>query len=154
MYYTWKNTPYGIIRVSCSGLYDFALSAVKSGIRLYSVTLEPSGKKEHANMTLVFSEEDLPKETKRGIEEHISSVLKPMGLKASVVWATPERGIMAVVQNPYIWVAIASCVALIVTAGFDGFFWTLFWGGAVWFAIRGMKFIAEKFRSGDYAGNQ
>ena len=152
MYYTWKNTPYGILRVSCSGLYDFVLEAVKSHLRLYSVTLEPSGKKEHANMTLVFSEEDLSPDTKRKVEEHIVSVLKPLGLKASVVWASPERGIWPVIQNPYIWAGLASCIAVMVTAGFDGFFWTLFWGGAVWFTIRGLRFIAEKFRSADYAG--
>ena len=133
-------------------LYDFALGVVKSHLRLYSVTLEPSGKKEHANMTLVFSEEDLSPDTKHKVEEHVSSVLKPMGLKASVVWATPERGIMAAVQNPYVWAGLASCIAVMVTAGFDGFFWSLFWGGAVWFMIRGMRFIAEKFRSADYAG--
>ena len=75
MYYLWKNTPYGIIRVSYSGLYDFALDAVKSKLRLYSITLEPSGKKEHANITLVFSEEDLSPEKKSIVEEHISSVL-------------------------------------------------------------------------------
>ena len=147
MYYTWKNTHYGIIRVSCSGLYDFALEAVKSRLRLYSVTLEPSGKKDHADMTLVFSEEDLSQEMKRGVEEHISSVLKPMGLKASIVWASPERGIMTVIQNPYIWAGIASCIAVMVTAGFDGFFWSVFWGGAVWFMIRSAKYISKRFRS-------
>lgn len=152
MYYLWKNTPYGIIRVSCSGLRDFALEAVRSSLKLYSVTLEPSGKKEHANMTLVFSEEDLPPEKKRKVEEHIASVLKPLGLKASVVWATPERGIMPVIQNPYVWAGIASCVAVVVTAGFAGFFWTVFWGGAAWFVMRGARFIAGRFRSAEYGG--
>lgn len=152
MYYTWKNTPYGIIRVSYSGLYDFALEAVRSKLRLYSVTLEPSGKKEHANMTLVFSEEDLSSETKKNVEEHIVSVLKPMGLRASVVWASPERGIWPAVQNPYVWAGVASCIAVVVTAGVEGFFWTVFWGGAAWFVIRGMKYIAERFRSAQYVG--
>ncbi|MBQ9904170.1 MAG: hypothetical protein IJM47_05230 [Synergistaceae bacterium] len=146
MYYLWKNTPYGIIRVSCSGLFDFVLDAVKSKLKLYSVALEPSGKKEHANLTLVLSEEDLSPETKSKVEAHISSVLKPMGLRASIVWASPERDIMTVIQSPYAWAGFASCLAVVITAGFEGFFWTLFWGGAVWFVIRGMKFIAERFR--------
>lgn len=146
MYYLWKNTPYGIIRVSCAGLCDFVLDAVKSKLKLYSLTLEPSQKKEHANLTLVFSEEDLSPQTKHKVEEHISSVLKPMGLKALIVWASPERDVMSVIQNPYVWAALASCMAVVITAGFEGFFWTLFWGSAVWFVIRGMKFIAEKFR--------
>ncbi len=147
MYYLWKNTHYGVIRVSYSGLCDFVRDTVMSKLRLYSVTLEPSGKKEHANMTIVFSDEDLSRETKSKVEEHISAVLKPMGFRASVVWASPECGIMSVIQNPYVWAGIASCIAVIVTAGFDGFFWSLFWGGAVWFIIRGMRFIAGKFRS-------
>ena len=147
MYYTWKNTPYGIIRVSYSGLYDFALEAVRSRLRLYSVTLEPSGKKEHTNLTLVFSDDDITPEMKRKVEAHISSVMKPLGLKASIVWASPERGIWPVMQNPYVWAGIASCVAVVVTAGVEGFFWTVFWGGAAWFMIRGMRFIAERFRS-------
>lgn len=147
MYYLWKNTHYGIIRVSCSGLYDFVLETVKSRLRLYSVTLEPSGKKEHANMTLVFSEEDLSPDTKKSVEEHVSSVLMPLGLKASIVWASPERGIMPLLQSPYTWAGMASCLAVIVTAGFNGFFWTLFWGVAVWFMIRGLGIIARRFRS-------
>lgn len=147
MYYLWKNTHYGIIRVSYSGLCGFVREIVASKLRLYSVTLEPSGKKENANLTLVFSDEDLTRETKSKVEEHISSVLKPMGFKPSVVWATPERGMMAVIQNSYFWAGAASCAAVIVTAGFDGFFWSLFWGGAVWFVIRGLSFIAGKFRS-------
>ncbi|MBQ6972102.1 MAG: hypothetical protein IJP86_07065 [Synergistaceae bacterium] len=152
MYYTWKNTPYGIIRVSCKGLYDFVAEAVRARLRLYSITLEPSGKKEHTNLTLVFSDEDIPPEMKRKAEDHISSVMKPLGLKASIVWASPERGIMSAIQNPYVWAGLASCIAVVVTAGFAGFFWTLFWGGAAWFVIRGAKFIAGRFRSAEYGG--
>ncbi|MBQ9390428.1 MAG: hypothetical protein IJR27_03855 [Synergistaceae bacterium] len=145
MYYLWKNTPYGIIRVSCAGLYDFANDIFKSKLRLYSVTLSPSGKKEHADLTLVISEEDLTSETKAKIEEHITSVLKPMGLRTLIVWSSPERGIMPLIQSPYAWAGIASCTAMIITAGFKGFFWTAFWGLAVWFTIKGMKFIAGRF---------
>ncbi len=147
MYYLWRNTPYGIIRVSYSGLYDFVAEAVRSKLRLYSLTLSPAGKKEHADLTLVFSEEDLSPETKSKVEEHISSVLKPMGMKAAIVWASPERGIMPVVLSPYTWAVIASCVAVVVTAGFAGFFWSAFWGASVWFTARGMRMIARKFRS-------
>ncbi len=145
MYYLWKNTPYGIIRVSCGGLYDFVNDIFKSRLRLCSVTLSPSGKKECANLTLVFSEDDLPSETKAKVEEHITSVLKPMGLKPSIVWASPERGMTGIFQSPYTWAGIASCTAVVITAGFKGFFWSMFWGLAVWFTIKGMKFIAGRF---------
>ncbi|MBQ3402417.1 MAG: hypothetical protein IJG65_03440 [Synergistaceae bacterium] len=147
MYFLWRNTPYGIIRVSYSGLYDFAGSILKPKLRLYSATLSPSGKKEHADLSLVFSEEDLTPETKAKIEEHIASVLKPMGIKAVIVWASPERGIMPVLQSPYTWAGIASCTAVAITAGLKGLFWSVFWGASVWFMMRGLKFAAGKFRS-------
>ena len=146
MYYLWRNTPYGIIRVSCEGLRDFAAGLTRPKLRMYSITLEPSGKKECAKITLVFSEEDMNPDIKAKIEEHISSVLKPMGLKASIVWASPELGIMPVLQSPYTWGGVASCVAVAVTAGLAGLFWSVFWGVAAWFAIRGVKFLAGKFR--------
>lgn len=147
MYYLWKNTPYGIIRMSCAGLRDFAASLARPKLRMYSITLEPSGKKDCAKLTLVFSEEDMTPDMKTKIEAHISSVLKPMGLKASIVWASPERGVMPILQSPYTWGGVASCVAVAVTAGLAGLFWCVFWGVASWFAVRGVKFLAGKFRS-------
>ena len=81
MYFLWKNTPYGIIRVSCEGLYDFADDILKPKLRLCSVTLLPSGKKDHADLTVVFSEDDLLPEERKKIERHFDSVMKPMGLK-------------------------------------------------------------------------
>lgn len=147
MYFLWKNTPYGTIRVSCEGLYDFTDSISSSRIRLYSVTLSPSGRKENADFTVVLSEEDILPDTRRKVEKHFDAVLKPMGLKVSVIWASPERGIASIIGNPYLWAGIASCIAVIITAGFAGFFWVAFWGAAGWFIIHGLKLIARHFRS-------
>ncbi len=147
MYFLWRNTPYGAIRVSCEGLYDFADEVMNSRIRLYSVTLLPSGRKENADFTVVLSEDDILPETKKKVENHFDAVLRPMGLKVSVVWASPERSISSFMQNSYLWAGLASCIAVIMTAGFDGFFWVAFWGAAAWFAVHALKVITRRFRS-------
>ncbi|MBQ7594864.1 MAG: hypothetical protein IJU48_11005 [Synergistaceae bacterium] len=146
MYFLWRNTPYGIIRVSCGGLHEFADDVFKSKLKLYSVTLSPAGKKDHADLTIVISEEDLSQETKKQAEDHIISILKPMGIKASIVWADPERGIFPILRSPFTWGVIASCSAVIITAGLDGFFWTVFWGAAAWFGVFGLGKIAKNLR--------
>ena len=145
MYFTWKNTPYGIIRISYSGLKVFADDMLKSRLRLYSITLTPSGRKEHADMTIVISDEDLRPDTKKQVENHFSEVLKPMGMKPLIVWASPERGIMPVLQSPYTWALAAACSTVLITAGLEGFFWTAFWGAAAWFGVFGLGRIVRKF---------
>ena len=148
MYFLWKNTPVGLIKISQEGIFDFADYVLKSSFTLYSISLAPSKeKKEHADLTIVISDEDLPENTKEQVEKHLTDVLDPAGMKASIVWATPERGILPIIQNPYTWAVIASCSAVIITAGFDGFFWTVFWGTLAWFSIRGLSMLAKKFRS-------
>ena len=147
MYFLWRNTPYGTIRVSCEGLYDFADGIKGSKIRLYSITLSPSGRKENADLTVVLSEEDILPEIKKKLEKHFDAVLKPMGLKVSIVWASPERNIASIMQSPYLWAGLASCIAIIITAGFAGFFWVSFWGAAAWFVVRWLKFAARRYRS-------
>ena len=146
MYFLWKNTPYGIIRVSYEGLYEFADGMLKPKLKLYSVTLLPSGKKDHADITVVFSDDDLNHESRRKVEKHFDSVMRPMGLKPSVVWGIPESGVMQAVSNPYVWAGIASSSAIIITAGFAGFFWTVFWGVSAWFAVHGLALISKKLR--------
>ena len=145
MYFLWKNTTCGFIKISYEGLFDFVIYVLRTGFRLYSVTLAPS--ESQADLTVVISDEDISPDIRKKVEKHLSEVLDSTGMKASVVWATPERGLMQVIQNPYAWAAIASCSAVIVTAGFTEFFWTAFWGTATWFAIRGLSILAKKIRS-------
>ena len=145
MYFLWRDTPDGLIKISHEGLFDFADYVLRSGFRLYSITLAP---REHdADLTVVISDEDLPTDIKTQVEEHFEEVLTPTGMKASVVWASPERGLWVLARSPHAWALMASCVAVIVTAGFEGFFWTAFWGSAAWFAVRGATMLAKKFRS-------
>mgnify|MGYP007101897937 CR=1 FL=1 len=145
MYFLWKDTPFGLIKISHEGLFDFADYILRSRFRLYSITLTPSD--SQADLTIVISDETLSSDVKEKVEKHLAEVLDPAGMKASVVWASPERGVMQIIQNPYIWALIASCAAVIVTAGFAGFFWTAFWGAAAWFSIRGLAMLTKKVRS-------
>ena len=71
MYFRWKDTPYGIIRVSHGGLKEFAQEAVKSRLRLYGLTLQTSDRKEEADMSIVLSEENVIPETKKKVEQHL-----------------------------------------------------------------------------------
>ena len=145
MYFLWRNTPYGLIRISYDGFYSFVSDVMKSKLRLYSITLSPS--EQDANLTIVISDENLKPETKQQVEEHFANIMASMGMKTLVVWASPERGILPVIQSPYTWAAVASCSAVIVTAGGEGFFWTAFWGAATWFIVRWLGMLAKKFRS-------
>ena len=145
MYFLWKSTHMGMIRVSCDGLSEFADEVLRSKLRLYSITLSPSGRKEDADMSIVLSEENIIPETKKSIEKHFAAVMKPMGIKASVVWASPERSIAEMMSSRWVWAGIASCAAVLVNAGSAGFFWTAFWGAAAWFSVHVMRIAAKYF---------
>ena len=147
MYFLWKDTPHGLIKISHEGLYEFADNILNSKLQLYSIALAAEKEQEDADFTIVISDENLTPEVKTQIEDHLFEVIAPLGAKTSVVWASPERGIWPFIQNPYTWAVIASCSAVIITAGFDGFFWTAFWGAAAWFTIRGLTMLAKKIRS-------
>ena len=147
MYFLWQNTEYGTIRISSGGLYEFVESTIKSRLRLYSITLSPSGSDNNADLSVVLSEDDLIPEIKQKIESHLNSIFKPMGIISSVVWAAPESWAASLVRSSWTWAGAASCLAVIVTAGFEGFFWTLFWGSAAWFIVRGLSLITRRFWS-------
>ena len=159
MYFQWRSTPYGIIRISCDGLSNFVGQAIRSRLRLYSVTLLPSSltltknhependkDKNEAELSIVFADDDLQPEIREKIEDHYKSILQPMGILSAVIWAAPEKGIAHILQNSWTWAGVASCLAIITTAGFDGFFWTAFWGSAAWFTMRALTLITRLFR--------
>ncbi|MBQ6773440.1 MAG: hypothetical protein IJP48_05170 [Synergistaceae bacterium] len=172
MYFQWQSTPYGIIRISCEGLYNFADKAIKSKLRLYSVTLsrldlnqnhhehdsdsdsdsdsnlntDPQHHQDDAELNIVLLDENLTNETRSKITSHYESILKPMGIICEIIWAAPETGIAHILQNSWTWAGAASCIAIITTAGFEGFFWTAFWGSAAWFTARALKLITRFFR--------
>lgn len=147
MYFLWKDTPHGLIKISHEGLYEFADNILNSKLQLYSIALAAEKEQEDADFTIVISDENLTPEVKTQIEDHLLEVIAPLGAKTSVVWASPERGIIPLLSNSYAAAVLASCCVVISMAGLEIFFWTTFWGVAAWFAVRGLAILAKKFRS-------
>ena len=149
MYFLWKRTPHGMIRVSRDGLSEFVQGFLSARSRLYSLAVaEQPGSRGDGDrlMTLVMTSRDPSHES--WIEKKLSALLKPLGLIPSVAWAS--RGSpsaewtevrRAVLSNPWGWMALASSVALVTIAGWAGFFWTTFWGTAAWFLVRGLSIL-------------
>ena len=146
MYFLWKKTSCGPVKISYEGLSDFINYILKAGFRLYGITLKPDNE-SRADLTVIISDEDIAPEIKEKVERHLSKILDPAGMEASVVWASPERGFFQVLQSPYVWALVASCSAVIVTAGLAGFFWTAFWGSSAWFTARALAVFVKKIRS-------
>ena len=150
MYFLWKRTPHGTVRISCRGVADFIQRFLAARARLCSVALAEG---ETALVTLVLSSRAASHEP--GIERQLSSLMEPMGMVASVIWFnrgssaaewTETRLTFDLHRNPWAWMALASSIALVVIAGWSGLFWTAFWGTAAWFSVRGLCFLLQKRR--------
>ena len=146
MYFQWKDTPYGMIRVSHGGLKELVQGVVNTKQKLYGLSLRSTVQQEDADMSIVLSDENVIPEMKKKMEEHFTALFEPMGIKASVVWATPDKSIVSVVCSPWLWACIGACAAVLVNAGSSGFFWMLFWGAAGWFSMHGLNELAEYIR--------
>ncbi len=148
MYFLWKRTPHGNIRVSCDGLSGFIdrILTEKSRCRGLSVAEGDS-----ASVTLVLSSDD-PMATGAQVEERISSIVAPLGFRVKVIWVdrgVPEaewcEALSSLYQSPWLWMLAAAMTALGVMAGLKGLFWTLFWGTAAWFVSRfTISFLTRK----------
>lgn len=151
MYFLWKRTPYGSIRVSRSGLSGF-LDRVLTGKSRCRSLLVTEG--ECASITLVlFSDDSAAKGTQ--VEERISSIMAPLGFQAKVIWADrPEpnmafgEGLSSLMLNSWFWMLLVSMLVLGIIAGLKGLFWTLFWGTAAWFVSKAGIFFLVGRKSG------
>lgn len=139
MYFLWKRTPHGSIRVSCDGLAGFIdrILTEKSKCRSLSVA-----EGDNAAVTLVLSSDDCAT-TGAQAEERISSIVAPLGFCVKIIWV--DRGAPAAewcetlsscYQSPWFWMLVVAMLALGIIAGTKGLFWTLFWGTAAWFVSR------------------
>lgn len=148
MYFLWKRTPHGNIRVSCDGLSGFIdrILTEKSRCRGLSVAEGDS-----ASVTLVLSSDD-PVAKGALVEERITSIVAPLGFRVKVIWVdrgVPEaewsEALSSLYQSPWLWMLVAAMTALGVMAGLKGLFWTLFWGTAAWFVSRfTISFLTRK----------
>ncbi len=202
MYFLWQRTPYGTLRISYSGLYEFLQVFMSSRLKIYSLALrgsknihaENSGNAESSDIDIEEDNENnlnnnLNIEESKKSENHgndadliilASSLLdsnsnenknpddaeelfakqalklmKPLGINTSVVWfnrGTPGNGWLetrwSFFGSPWLWMALASSVALVLDAGWDGLFWTAFWGTLAWFIVRGIKFLTKENMEG------
>jgi hypothetical protein len=148
VYFLWKRTPHGSIRVSCDGLSGFINRVLIEKSRCCGLSLAEG---ESATVTLVLSS-DTPEADILRVEEHLASIVEPLGFRLQVVWAdrgAPEaewsEALFAAYQNPWTWMVLAATIALGVMAGLKGLFWTFFWGTAAWFVSKFfIVFLARK----------
>ncbi len=158
MYFTWKNTPYGLIRISENGFRDFLgklLSPLpEPRLVIHSLSLEESGYESgyeseldaldslepdnNARLVVVLCVHGVsPNDSLRDkLDEYLSAIFKPMGIIISLVWAEPEKNFLDVLLNPWIWAIVVSSVTMIISSGAENFFWAAFWGTFAWFTAR------------------
>ncbi|MDR1648638.1 MAG: hypothetical protein LBR71_00130 [Synergistaceae bacterium] len=146
MYFLWKRTPHGSIRVSCSGLSCFIERVLSGESTCRSLALAEG---ETASVTLVLSSKNASAGT--GVEEHLASVVAPLGFRVQVIWVdrgTPaaewHEALSSFSLSPWAWMLAASVVAITAIAGLKGLFWTLFWGTAAWFVSKVLVVFAFK----------
>ena len=154
MYFLWKRTSHGMIRVSCEGLKNFVGSFLSSQFRLHSLAVsersEHHVESEPENgdrwLTMILSSRDPSSEPR--VERRLSHLVRPLGLISSVAWIS--RGspgaewietCRAILGSPWVWMSLASSVALAAIAGWAAFFWTAFCGPAAWFIVRGLSLL-------------
>ena len=150
VYFLWKRTPIGSIRVSCDGFSDFINRFLSGKSRCNSLSVAEG---EKAAMTLVLSSRNTAVECGE-IEKRLAAVIAPLGFSVKFIWA--DRGapgaelcekLSSAYRSPWTWMLIASFVTLKCIAGWKGFFWTLFWGTAAWFVSKvliGSILVAKK----------
>ena len=153
-YFTWKNTPYGIVKISDKGIKNFTDNILKSGLEICNLSLSnnKNNNNSDSNLTVVISGENLKSDSKTKIEEHLQNIFKPMGFNTSIVWVEHSGYISEILQNPFTWAFIVSSSAIIICGGLDSFFWTSFWGAVAWFVVRALNFLPDliyKFKHHD-----
>jgi hypothetical protein len=151
MYFLWKRTPHGNIKVSCDGLSGFIDRILTEKSKCRGLSLAEG---DSASVTLVLSSED---SVSKGhlIEERISSIIAPLGFCVTVIWVdrgAPEaewcETLLSLYQNPWFWMLVVAMLTLGILAGLKGLFWTLFWGTAAWFVSRFIISLAVRKRLG------
>ena len=140
MYFLWKRTPHGSIRVSCDGLSGFIDRILTEKSRCRSLSLTEG---EQASVTLVLSSDNVAAESLLGVEERLASIVAPLGFRVQVIWT--DRGmpqtewceaLSLAYQSPWTWMLVTAMLVIIALSGLKGLFWTLFWGTAAWFVSK------------------
>ncbi len=147
MYFLWKITPRGSIRVSRDGLAEIMSRILSAKSKLSDLVLEGGDK---ASVMLVISSSD--EASDKLAEEQLSFIAAPLGLSVRVVWVdktTPADEKLLFFKKPGTWMLFVSAVTLVYIAGWSGFFWTMFSGTVAWFAA---YFTSCIFRRKKFSG--
>jgi len=146
MYFLWKRTPHGSIRVSCGGLSAFINRILPGKSRCCSLSLTEG---ESASVTLVLYP-DGSEDTLR-VEERIAVVVAPMGFRVQCVWMDRSvsetewrEALASFYHSPWAWMCIVGVTALGIISGLKGLFWTFFWGTTAWFVSKGLISFLDK----------
>ncbi|MBQ9564944.1 MAG: hypothetical protein IJU98_05095 [Synergistaceae bacterium] len=149
MYFLWKRTQHGTIRISRDGLFDFVQGFLNKQSRLHSLAVArpPVEEGEDRWLTVILSSRDPAREPR--IERRLSSLVRPLGLLSSVVWISRSGSAewrelcRSVLGSPWTWMSLGSSAALVALAGWSAFFWTAFWGTAAWFLVKGLSLLSR-----------
>lgn len=155
MYFLWQRTPYGTLRISYGGICDFVKGFMNSKVILHGVALNSSEKDSDADLTMLASsllDNDISYEDiEKNFERHATALMRPIGIRPNIIWF--NRGApgtewletrWSFFSSPWVWLAIASSIALVVSSGWDALFWTAFWGTSAWFISRSIKFLTKE----------
>jgi len=151
VYFLWKRAPHGSIRVSCDGFSDFINRVLSGKSKCRSLCVAEG---ETAAMTLVLSLNDVTMDCGE-IEKRLAEIIAPMGFSVKVIWT--DNGAPGVdlgekftsaYQSPWTWMLVAALITLRIMAGWNGLFWTIFWGTSAWFASKVVISLTKKRKMG------
>ena len=152
MYFLWKRTPHGNIRVSCDGFSDFVNRILSGKSRCRGLSVVEG---DTAAMTLVLSSTNNAAIGCSDIEKRLTEIMSPLGFSVQVIWTdngTPGADLgeyfTAAYQNPWTWMLLTSLVAMRVIAGWHGLFWIMFWGTSAWFVSKIVISLVKKKKLG------
>lgn len=141
MYYLWKRTPHGSIKISSDGLSGFVDRFLSEKFRCCSLFLAGG---ESASVTLVLCSDNASLEGTK-VEEKISSIVAPLGFGVQIIWVDREglerkwgEALFSLLLNPWSWMLLVTVIVVAITAGLKlkGLFWALFWGTVAWFVSK------------------
>lgn len=153
MYFLWKRTPHGSIRVSCDGLSGFIDRILLGTSRCRGLSLAEG---ENASVTLVLSSDKVNRGSE--VEDRLTSIVAPLGFDIQVIWIDRGRAeiewtetLSALYNSPWTWMILVSLIVLAIMAGMKGLFWTLFWGTTAWFLSKLVISFLTKRKLGTFS---
>lgn len=147
MYFLWKRSQNGCLKLSGEGFRHFVNSTLEGIPRCRSFSiLEKNGPCGVLPVgVFVFVNVFRNAEERQKVEERLRAHLAPLGLPADIVWtdeglASEElnRSLLGTLRSPTFWGALFALFTVAIYVGTRGLFWVLFAGTAGWFIAKGL----------------